>query len=191
MMSDLRRPAAAPPMPFVLQALVAINGTLLAVCRYLAIVLVAAIAVIVSAAVVFRYGLNNSLSWSEDAAKFLMVWMTFIGAPLGFRHGSHVSCDLLPPGLPASVLKATRVLVWLIVIFVMVILVRNGWIFAWNGRTQVALTVGDISMFWIFVCMPIGAALMALVALEQLLRVVLGWPELGGPEEEQISTRGI
>jgi len=182
---------AGSSMPAVLTALVGLNAALLGICRYLSIVFVAAIAVIVGAAVVFRYGFNNSLSWSEDAAKFIMVWMTFIGAPLGFKHGAHVSCDLLPPGLPKSLLRAIRIVVWLIVLFVMVVLTRNGWTFAWNGRSQVALTVGDISMFWIFVCMPIGAALMALVALEQLLRVILGMPELGALEEEQISTRGI
>lgn len=183
--------AATPSLPPLLRLLAAFNAALLAVCRYLAMVLVAAIALIVIAAVIFRYGFNNSLSWAEDAAKFLMVWMTFVGAPLGFKHGAHVSCDLLPPGLPPVVLRAIRAIVWLIVIFVMVILTRNGWIFALNGRSQVALTVGDISMFWIFVCMPIGAALMALVAFEQLLRVLLGIPELGAIEEEQISTRGI
>lgn len=178
-------------MPPPLRLLASCNGVLLGVCRYLSMAIVAAIAVIVIAAVVFRYGFNDSLSWAEDAAKFLMVWMTFIGAPLGFKHGAHVSCDLLPPGLPPGVLRFIRAIVWVIVIFVMVILTGTGWIFAWNGRPQVALTVGDISMFWIFVCMPIGAALMALVALEQLLRVLLGEPELGAVEEEQISTRGI
>ena len=178
-------------LPTAVRALAAVNGVLLGVCRYLSILIVAAIAVIVIAAVVFRYGFNNSLSWAEDAAKFLMVWMTFVGAPLGFKHGAHVSCDLLPPGLPPVVLRAIRALVWLIVIFVMAMLTRTGWTFAWNGWSQVALTVGDISMFWIFVCMPIGAALMMLVAIEQLLRVLLGAPELGAIEEEQISTRGI
>ncbi len=179
------------PMPSALKALAGFNGALLGICRMLSIAFVAAIAVIVGAAVVFRYGFNNSLSWSEDAAKFIMVWMTFIAAPLGFKHGAHVSCDLLPPGLPKAVQRAIRIVVWLIVIFVMVVLTRNGWTFAWNGRSQVALTVGDISMFWVFVCMPIGAALMALVALEQLFRVILGVPELGAIEDEQITTRGI
>ncbi|MGE3918341.1 MAG: TRAP transporter small permease [Hyphomicrobiaceae bacterium] len=178
-------------MPVPLAALVALNGALLTVCRYLAMLLVLAIAVIVGAAVIFRYGFNSSLSWSEDAAKFLMVWMTFVGAPLGFKHGAHVAIDLMPPGLPAIALRLVRALVWAIVLFVMAILARNGWIFAWNGRTQVALTIGDVSMLWIFICMPIGAALMALVALEQLLRVLLGWPELGAVSDDQISTQGI
>ncbi|MDX2155298.1 MAG: TRAP transporter small permease [Hyphomicrobiaceae bacterium] len=185
------KPTVGGHPPKIISALAGLNEALLAGCRLVSIGLVAAIAVIVVMAVVFRYGFNNSLAWSEDAAKFLMVWMTFIGAPLGFRHGAHVAVELLPPGLPAIVRRAIRAIVFAIIIFVMAILMRNGWIFAWNGRSQIALTVGDISMFWIFVCMPIGATLMMLVAIEQLLRVLLGWPEIGPTAEDEISTRGI
>ena len=176
------------PAPVV--ALTRLNNGLLFICRWIAIGLVAVIAVIVSTSVVMRYGFNNSLSWAEDGAKFLMVWLTFIGAPLGFRHGAHVSLELLPP-LPPVAWWIIRILVHATVVVLMAMLTRFGWNFAWNGRSQVALTIGDISMFWIFVCMPIGCALMALVAFELLVRSVLGIPEPTVAEEEVISTQGM
>jgi TRAP-type transport system small permease protein len=172
-----------PDLPPLLMTLTSFNRMLLRVCRWLAIVLVSAIALIVIVSVIARYGFNNSLSWSEDAAKFLMVWMTFVAAPLGFRHGTHVAIEFLPPGLPIGIRRVIRVVVHAIVLFVMVILTRNGWAFAWNGRTQVALTIGDLSMFWVFVCMPFGAAIMALVTIENLLRTLLGLPESGADIE--------
>lgn len=169
----------------------ALNRSVLLVCRWLAISLVAVIAIIVIASVFWRYVLNDSLSWSEDVAKFLMVWLAFIGAPLGFRHGAHVAISLVPPGAPAAVLRLARVLVHAIVLALMVILTWQSWLFAWNGRTQVALTIGDISMLWIFIAMPIGAAIMALVALELLMLTALGRPEPQPSEEELISTQGM
>jgi TRAP-type C4-dicarboxylate transport system permease small subunit len=190
-MPEVREGAGASGLPFPLSVLVPFNNAILGVCRLVSMVLVAAIAVIVILAVIFRYGFNNSLAWAEDAAKFLMVWMTFIAAPLGFRHGAHVAVDLLPPGLTPLMHRIIRLAVHAIVLFVMVMLAWNGWRFAWNGRTQVALTIGDISMLWIFVCMPIGAAIMALVSLEQLLRVLCGVPETLDESDEQISTQGI
>ena len=75
--------------PALVAALGRLNDALLWLCRWSAISLVAAIAVIVIASVIMRYVFNNSISWSEDAAKFLMVWLAFLGAPLGFRHGAH------------------------------------------------------------------------------------------------------
>lgn len=183
-------PDSADHLPAPVAWLARLTGALLFVCKWIAIVLVALIAVIVSASVIFRYGLNNSIAWAEDAAKFLMVWLAFIGAPLGFRHGAHVSIELLPP-LPAVARRMIRVLVHAIVLALMLTLAWYGWQFAWNGRNQVALTIGDLSMFWIFVCMPIGAVIMALVALELMLRQMLGLPEPAIADEETISTQGM
>jgi TRAP-type C4-dicarboxylate transport system permease small subunit len=177
-------------LPAPLAAIGRFNSALLFVCRWIAISLVAVIAVVVGSSVVMRYGFNNSLSWSEDAAKFLMVWLTFIAAPLGFRHGAHVSLDLMPP-LPAIIERILRILVHATVVVLMVMLARFAWNFAWNGRSQVALTIGDISMFWIFVSMPIGCALMALVAFELMVRSILGIPEPALADEDAIATQGM
>jgi TRAP-type C4-dicarboxylate transport system permease small subunit len=179
---------AHPPAP--VSALGRVNKAFLFFCRWISIGLVAVIAVVVIASVVMRYGFNSSLSWSEDAAKFLMVWLAFIAAPLGFRHGAHVSLELLPP-LPPFIRRIIRVIVHATVFALMVMLTRFSWAFAWNGRSQVALTVGDISMFWIFVCMPIGCALMALVALELMVLTILGLPEPTISEDDIISTQGM
>ncbi len=177
-------------MPAPVAALARLNNGLLFVCRWIAIGLVAVIAVVVSASVIMRYGVNYSLSWAEDAAKFLMVWLTFMGAPLGFRHGAHVSLELLPP-LPPSVYRIIRIVVHATVVFLMVMLTRFAWAFAINGWNQVALTIGDLSMFWIFVSMPIGCAIMALVAFELMVRSILGIPEPTISEEDVISTQGM
>lgn len=177
-------------MPAPVAALARLNNGLLFVCRWIVIALVAVIAIIVSASVIMRYGVNYSLSWAEDAAKFLMVWLTFLGAPLGFRHGAHVSLELLPP-LPAGVHRIIRILVHATVFVLMAMLTKFSWAFAVNGWNQVALTIGDLSMFWIFVSMPIGCALMALVACELTVRSILGIPEPTITEEDAISTQGM
>ncbi len=177
--------------PGPLAAITGLNSVLLFVCKWLSITLVSLVAVIVIATVIFRYVLNNSISWSEDAAKFLMVWMAFLGAPLGFRHGAHVAIELIPSAAPRVVHRVARILVHAVVLVLMVILAWQSWLFTWNGRSQVALTIGDVSMFWIFVCMPIGAAIMAMVALELLLKALLGLPESTIAEQEMISTQGM
>ena len=174
-----------------LRALFGLNRALLAACKWIAVGLVAAVAAIVSASVIARYGFNSSFAWSEDAAKFLLVWLTFIGAPLGFRHGAHVACALLPRVRSTLINRAVAAIVHGVVLFVMVMLAWQSWKLAWNGRTQQAITIGDISMLWVFVCMPIGSAVMALVALEELLRSLVGLPTLEQEASDAISTRGI
>ena len=48
---------------------------LIALCKGATIFLVMSIALIVSASVFFRYVLNDSLTWSEEIAKYSMVWL--------------------------------------------------------------------------------------------------------------------
>ncbi|HEY3585317.1 MAG TPA: TRAP transporter small permease subunit, partial [Casimicrobiaceae bacterium] len=52
----------------------------LAVNRVLVIVLLAAMAVMVFANVALRFLTDHSILWTEEASRYAMVWLTFIGA---------------------------------------------------------------------------------------------------------------
>ena len=45
--------------------------------------------------VVARYAFHHSLSWSEEIGRYIFVWISFLGMVAAFKHGSHVSLDLL------------------------------------------------------------------------------------------------
>ena len=154
----------------VLAALGAVNGVTLRVCRQATMVLVGGIAVVIAASVFWRYALNDALSWSEEVGKYMMIWMVFTGAPIALQRGGHVAIEILPNALPEKLKQLLFGLVFLITALLMVMLVYRGITFAWNGRTQVANTVGSISMAWIFASIPIGSAIMLLVALEASLQ---------------------
>lgn len=154
----------------VLGLLGAINRVTLAGCRVATMGLVAAIAVVIAASVFWRYALNDALSWSEEIAKYMMIWMVFTGAPIALRQGGHVAIEILPNLLPDRARQLLFGLVFLIIAALMVMLVYRGTTFAWNGRTQIAIGVGDFSLAWIFASVPSGSAIMLLIALEASLR---------------------
>lgn len=61
----------------------------------------------VLAAVVFlqffsRYVLNDSIAWTEEIARYLLIGTTFVGAAMAARRGTHIALELalyvLPPG---------------------------------------------------------------------------------------------
>lgn len=54
-----------------------------------------------------RYALNNSVSWTEEMARYCLIALTFIGAAGAVRRGSHIRVELLESLLP---LPARRVL---------------------------------------------------------------------------------
>src|SRR5512144_2938011 len=60
--------------------LAAFDRRLLAVNRWLVIALLAAMAVMVFANVALRFLTDHSILWVEEASRYTMVWLTFIGA---------------------------------------------------------------------------------------------------------------
>jgi len=161
-----------------------LNTGLLFVCKYLIIILVAVIAAILIASVVFRYGLNSALSWAEESGKYLMVWLTFLGTPVALRHFGHINIDLILKIVPARLQQFFYLLISLIICFTMAILFLKGFSFAQMGARQVASSF-NISMLYMYICVPLGAALTFLVALEQALRSLIG---IVNPDEGLIVT---
>jgi TRAP-type C4-dicarboxylate transport system permease small subunit len=152
-----------------LAGLAAINRATLGACKLATIGLVGAIAVVIAASVFWRYALNDALSWAEEVSKYLMIWMVFTGAPIALRRGSHVAIEILPNALPERAKQLVFGLVFLVIAALMVVLIHRGITFAWNGRTQIAIIIGNFSLFWLFVSIPVGSAVMLLVALEAAL----------------------
>lgn len=56
---------------------------------------------------VTRYGFNDSASWTEEIARYLLIGTVFVGAAIGVAKNNHIQVDLLYRLLPA---RAGRVL---------------------------------------------------------------------------------
>ncbi len=54
-----------------------------------------------------RYALNDSASWTEEIARYLLIGVVFVGASIGVAKNNHIQVDLLFRYLPA---RASRVL---------------------------------------------------------------------------------
>lgn len=57
--------------------------------------LLAAMVVLVFGNVVLRYGFNSGITVSEEMSRWLFVWMTFLGAIVALKDGSHLGTDVL------------------------------------------------------------------------------------------------
>ncbi len=56
--------------------------------------------------VFFRYALNDSIFWAEEAILYLIICMSFLSTSLGIRKGSHITVDILKSALPKSFIKS-------------------------------------------------------------------------------------
>lgn len=81
-------------------ALLAASAVLDAACRPLTAALGAGMAGVIAAQVFWRYVLNDSLFWSEELGRILLIWLTFVGATVAYRQGAHLGVDSLVRRLP-------------------------------------------------------------------------------------------
>lgn len=58
-----------------------------------------------------RYALNDSASWTEEIARYLLICTVFIGSAIGVRKNNHVQVDFLYRVLPAPLMRVMSVLV--------------------------------------------------------------------------------
>lgn len=78
------------------------------------------IVVVIFMQVVMRYVFNDSLSWSEELARYLFVWFSWLGVSAGVKDNEHLRVEFLAMGLKKrGRIKANEVvsiivnLVWL------------------------------------------------------------------------------
>jgi TRAP-type C4-dicarboxylate transport system permease small subunit len=58
-----------------------------------------------------RYALNDSASWTEEIARYLLICMVFIGATIGVRKNNHVQVDFFYRVLPKPLMRVMSTLV--------------------------------------------------------------------------------
>jgi TRAP-type C4-dicarboxylate transport system permease small subunit len=134
---------------------------LLLINRWALIVILAVMAVVIFANITMRYLTSESLTWAEEVARHLMIWLTFLGAGPVLRYGGHISIDNLQDALPSRAAIALRAVVVVHLLAYCAFMVWYGGIYV--DRTHVQLTTAtQIPFSYIYLAMPIGGILLAL-----------------------------
>ena len=71
---------------------------------------ITAMGVIMAMEVFFRLFLS-ALTWSEELAKYIFVWVVFIGMSYGIGKGLHIRLEILEEKLPVKAVKKINVLI--------------------------------------------------------------------------------
>ena len=158
-----------------------INTQILSVCRTIAIVALGLMVAVILLQVFFRYVLNNALPWPDEAARFLMLWMTGLMAPSAYRWGSFVSIDTIKDMLgrrAVLVLSLATLLLGLCVLLVALSFankhITSGWLFNSSSLKIPLQLIGykavRIKLAWMYMSLPVGFTLMVLVSIELILK---------------------
>ena len=129
--------------------------------RWICIFFSGAIFLLVMAQILFRYVIKVSAPWTEEAARYLMIWMALLSAGLAFQKGQHFNIDFVTDRMaPATRAKMALLTSLLTSIFILCIIVW-GIPFAILGFFTLSPGL-EITMFLPYLAVPVGGGIMML-----------------------------
>lgn len=143
-----------------------------------AICLMSILAICVIAQVICRYALGAPLTWSEELARYMQIWMVMLGAAVMMRKGGHLAIDLVTASLPPKAKKVTDFIAFVAIIVFFFIVVKEGIPVAMNAMKQHSPAM-QANMGYIYMALPVGGAL---ILMETLIRFVR-FLKTGSPNE--------
>lgn len=145
-----------------------IAGLLLDIYKYILIIMTVLMFIIVGTNVFSRYILNSSLGWADELARFLFIWISFLGAVLAYQANEHIGLNYVVEKLPSGRIKELVLLsADLLVLIVIFFLVKYGWIVA-NSATNVSPAL-YIPMKTVYMIVPVSSVLMLLINVNKII----------------------
>jgi TRAP-type C4-dicarboxylate transport system permease small subunit len=126
-------------------------------------------ALVVALQVFCRYVLNHSLFWSEELARYLLVWLTFLGATAAYYRKIHPGIDVLTLQFSKNYRKLCRILVHLLSLTLFVVMIYHGIEFAYFIRSQISPALA-IPKWIIFIIIPVSGTIFLLHCLTFLAK---------------------
>lgn len=177
----------------VLWPLEKLNTILLNIGKVIAVIALAIMVCLILGQVFFRYVLNDAPNWTEEGARFGMLWMTGLMAPLALRMGGFVAIDMLERALPRLLAGILTLILLTISLWVLIIAWDKGLnnhVDSLSGRGKSASLRIPLEIFggetikfrnnWQYASLFVGVNLMILVTVELMLRQLITLGGRGG-----------
>ncbi|EYD71412.1 TRAP transporter small permease [Limimaricola hongkongensis] len=168
-------------MKTVLNALIGTIDTINRWTGWLLAALLLVMTVLITWQVFARFVMGSPLTFSEEVARFAMIWMTMLGAAYAYRHGTLISVDVFTDIAGPRATRILKVVIAIISFVFAYVLLTEGFSITLRVAGQTAPST-RVSMAWLYAAMPAGAALIALnavaVALDALRAPLAPRPSL-------------
>lgn len=124
----------------------------------------------------------SAVGWTEEVARFLLVWITFLAGTLAFQRGRHIAVTFAVDALPLPLRKLARLAALAIVLAFMVTLVIIGHRYMQVQSFQKSAAL-RLSMTYVYAVIPLSAGIMAWYALVDMVEVLVHGQPITAQEE--------
>lgn len=127
--------------------------------QYFSVACIGAMLVIIFIQVIARYVFHHSLTFSEELARYLFVYVVFFGTAVVSKNNGHIMMEAITSQLKGKVAKYTKITAYFSTIIFMIIIFYYGTKMMIISAPQVSPAL-RISMAYIYLAMPVSAFIM-------------------------------
>ncbi len=122
-----------------------------------------------------RYVMGEQAKWTEELARFLLVWVSLIGGAVAFGTKGHLGVDFFVGKLDPLMRKCMAVFVHLVVLFfaAAVFLYGGGWVVADALAMEQTTPALGWKMGYVYLALPISGVFMILFTIENLIETLV------------------
>lgn len=126
-----------------------------------------------------RYALGSQASWSEELARFLLIWIGILGAAYASGKHMHLAIDLLMPKLkPAGQKRLALIIHLLIMVFVLAVMVIGGLRLMYVTKVLAQLSPALQAPMWlVYSVLPISGILIIVYKILDIRQGVVVTPD--------------
>lgn len=127
----------------------------------LTMIILIVMVLIVFLQILTRALMNSSFTWTEELARFLMIWMIYLGAGFAFQYGAHISVGAVVNILPKGIQKIIPFFMMVVSLIFFIVLFIKGVDLSKQSMGQLS-PVLRIPMGYLYIVFPVSALLQSL-----------------------------
>ena len=143
-----------------------VSNALDKLCSVLIVIMLGLMVLITGAQIICRTWFT-ALTWSDEVTRYLLIWSTFLGASVVYRHSGHISVTIVQDAVPPRLSKILSVAVHAICFVLFTVLLYFSCTYCMKlNKTATTL---PIKMKYIYLCVPVS---MVILMVHSLLMAV-------------------
>lgn len=140
----------------------------------LLVILLSVMSLLIGAQVFMRYVMHDSLTWSEELARYCFIWATYLGVSCAVKHKAHICVEALTAKLPVVARHYANILSHLLFIVFAVMVMKEGYALTAKvfGFGQKSSAMG-LPMGYVYLAPTVGFGLVIIRLLQSIYQEIL------------------
>ena len=157
-------------------------------CRILEFALIIAVAALtldVLWGVATRHLLGGQAKWTEELARFVLIWVSMLGSAVAFGEKAHLGVDYFVGLMDPAARKIMEIFSYIMVLlFTVFVFIKGGFTLVNNNLGQLTPAL-QIQMGYVYAAVPVAGIFIIVFTVEQLLESIMTSPQADAEETKE------